>query len=491
MTETSLHIRPKNRLASAVCLCAAGMAAYIIFTAVSTFCRETDGLTLAKYLAAALLLCALAAGLSRLGRNETRHTLCMLAVAFVIRYLFIRLIDTQPESDFALLYKAAKELAAGNNTLNSSPYFSTWAYQSGYVLFLAFFIRFFGAGLFFFKVMNCLLSTVTVLLVYLLARRMASAQGARAAGWIYTLYPGTILYCSVLTAQHLSEILLLLAVFLFTLPKRTQKQSFADAAGAGIILSFSNAARPTAIVLVLALAAYAVVCCFSGRNLRRVLVRVLLVVVCFYLCAGILSVLVKTSGINRNGLSNLLPEWKFIVGLNQASDGQYNTEDMNRVFHAQNRAQAAQALLRESLEITAPQFFALAHRKALLMWGSPEASYWAFTGCVCDRLTSVYGEDALAVLSKVQNMTAALYMWIYALITLGALAQARKKQVNEVYLILALAALAYFCAHAFIEIQPRYRTLMYALTFPLTASGAEWCFQRTLSRKHGAEEGFR
>jgi len=187
MTETSLHIRPKNRLASAVCLCAAGMAAYIIFTAVSTFCRETDGLTLAKYLAAALLLCALAAGLSRFGRNETRHALCMLAVAFVIRYLFIRLIDTQPESDFALLYKAAKELAAGNNTLNSSPYFSTWAYQSGYVLFLAFFIRFFGAGLFFFKVMNCLLSTVTVLLVYLLARRMASAQGARSRLDLYAL----------------------------------------------------------------------------------------------------------------------------------------------------------------------------------------------------------------------------------------------------------------------------------------------------------------
>ena len=489
MTETPLHTRPRNRLATVVCLCTAGMAAYIVFTVISVFCGETGGLTLTKYLAAALLLCSLAAALTRLGQNETRHVLCLLVTAFALRFLFILLIDTRPESDFAMLYEAAKELAAGNNTLNSSPYFQTWAYQSGYVLFLAFFIRFFGAGLFSFKVMNCLFSAATTLLVYLLARRMASAKAARAAGWIYALYPGTICYCSVLTPQHLSEMLLLLAVFLFTRPGRTAKQSFADAAVAGAVLSLSNAARPTAIVFVLALAAYAVVSCFGDRGeLRRVLVRTLLVGVCYFLCMSGISALVKVSGVNRNGLSNLLPEWKFIVGLNQSAGGQYNLEDVNQVFHAQDQTQAAQALERERLEITVPQFFALAHQKALLMWGAPEADYWAFTGSVCDGLTAVYGEDALVLLAKVQRITAALYIWIYVLTVLGAFAQARKKQAGEVYLLLALTALAYFCAHAFIEIQPRYRTLLYALTFPLTASGAEWLGFRIIhksSDRHG------
>lgn len=161
--------------------------------------------------------------------------------------------------------------------------------------------------------------------------------------------------------------LLLLAVFLFTLPGRTKNQSFADAAVAGAVLSRSNAARPTAIVFVLALAAYAVVSCFGDRGeLRRVLVRTLLAVSCYFLCMSGISALVKVSGVNRNGLSNLLPEWKFIVGLNQSADGQYNLEDVSRVFHAQNQTRAAQALERERLEITAPQFFALAHRKALL-----------------------------------------------------------------------------------------------------------------------------
>lgn len=180
MMETPLHIRHGNRLAIVVYLCTAGMAAYIIFTAVSVFCGETGGLTLMKYLAAALLSCVLSAVLSRLGRNETRHVLCLLTAAFAVRCLFVLLINTQPESDFALVYEVAKGLAAGNNTLNDSPYFQTWAYQSGYVLFLAFFIRFFGASLFSFKVMNCLFSTVTTLLVYLLARRMTSEKAARA-----------------------------------------------------------------------------------------------------------------------------------------------------------------------------------------------------------------------------------------------------------------------------------------------------------------------
>lgn len=477
---------------SFVYVCTAGMAAYIVFTAVSVFCSEINGFILIKYLAAALLLCALVTVFSRLGKDETLHVLCLLAVAFAVRFLFILRVDTQPESDFALVYETAKKLAAGKNVLNDSVYFSTWAYQSGYVLFLAFFIRFFSAGLLFFKSMNCLLSTVTTLLVYLLARRMVSAQGARIAGWIYALYPGTICYCSVLTPQHLSEMLLLLAVFLFTMPGRTKRQSFVDAAAAGAVLSLSNVARPTAIILVLAFVAYAVLRCIGGGGgLRRVLVRTLIVVACFYLCMACISTLVKATDVNRNGLSNMLPEWKFIVGLDQKANGQYNPEDVDRVFHAQNQTQAARTLLSERLKITVPQFFDLAYRKSLLMWGSPEADYWAFSGSVREELAAVYGEDVLpAFLTQARRLSSALYIWIYVLTALGGFAQARKKQVSEVYLLLALAALAYFCAHTCIEIQPRYRSLMYALTFPLTANGVQscrnWLFRKGKSAKRRA-----
>ena len=45
---------------------------------------------------------------------------------------------------------------------------------------------------------------------------------------------------------------------------------------------------------------------------------------------------------------------------------------------------------------------------------------------------------------------------------------------KEAAQVLALTALAYFGVHLLIEVQVRYRLLMYALAFPLSAAGLDW-----------------
>ena len=54
--------------------------------------------------------------------------------------------------------------------------------------------------------------------------------------------------------------------------------------------------------------------------------------------------------------------------------------------------------------------------------------------------------------------------------------------------VLALAALAFFCAQLLVEVQVRYRTLMLACAFPLIAPGLDWIRARWSRRREKTTE---
>ena len=62
----------------------------------------------------------------------------------------------------------------------------------------------------------------------------------------------------------------------------------------------------------------------------------------------------------------------------------------------------------------------------------------------------------------------------------------RRERPRGVRLLLMLTALAYFCAHLFIEIQIRYRSTMTVLLFVLAAAGFDWV--AGLVRRKGSVE---
>lgn len=479
MSENELNGEKGIRLCRLIYVCFGLAAAFALYASGCAMWIEFGAASTAKYLAAALLVCALAAAAGRAGSGRAWAWFAVLLTvfAFAVRLGFVMLADTQPESDFSLLYDAAAKLAAGQNVMNTSEYFMNWAYQSGYVLFLAFFMRFFGAGLMFFKILNCLMSAFTALMVYLLARRTGAERGAGAAGLLYAIYPGTIYLCPVITPQHLAELLMLLAVYVFTAPRQTRRGGIWGAAAAGLLLGLSNIARPTGIVLAAALIVLALLCCLArGKGLGTELLRVLAALAAYFACTKGASAAVAALGVNNNGLSNTLPEWKFILGLNVESCGSYSDGDVAAVFMSPDSHAAAKALLKERMSISFPDFLKLAFRKSMHMWGDQEPFSWAVTESVSAQLAASYGSAVAAdVLSRAEKISAAMYFWIFALAAAGAVPMTRKGKLSEAYALLAMTALAYFCVHFFIEIQPRYRSLMYAVTFPLAAAGAEAC----------------
>ena len=418
------------------------------------------------------------------GRLTPRQFLIVLGIAaLILKGAAALLIPTQPESDFRYLYDAARQLAGGENILNTADYFRRWPYQSGFVAWMAFWIRCFGAGVPFFQMANALCAAASNCLIYALARRLACETGARGAALLYLFYPGAYFLLPVLTNQHLSELLLLLALWACTHPGEGTRARCLWGGAGGALLALSNAIRPMAAVILLAVAAFVFMGLLAWLPRRQTSLYATLgpwacFLLAYCLAWGVINGIIILSGLCRLGLTNQVPAWKLAVGLNPASHGGYNHADAEAVFQSGlPPAQAAEALLQQRLAISPGDLLELFWEKLRVMWGSFEDPSWAFTSQVWADLARLgRKEQVLSLVHTLCRLASGMSLWIALLAGAGAPARLRRpRPFPWPGVLVALCALAYFAAHLFIEIQPRYRSTMTVFLILLAAPGLELC----------------
>lgn len=413
----------------------------------------------------------------------------LLLAALALKGVVALAVDPGLESDFYLLHYAAAQLAQGNNILNDTTYFQLWPYQSFFVALMAGAIKLFGDVPTLFRVCNALCSALTNGLVYLLARRFASERGARLAALLFLLYPGTYFLIPLLTNQHLSELLLLAGLWVYTGTGRRVLRGGA----AGVLLALSNGVRPMAVVAALAVCACLVLEVLRPRQpegpglLARLAPGVCLLAV-YFLGGKLLSGLVMWTGLNQYGLTNQAPEWKFILGLNEQTLGRYSDADAAAVFGSGLNRQALEDLYEQRTAISLPRLLVLMAQKVRLMWGGFEDASWVLNDTYLARLEELgLGELVPWCVDKLQRLAAGCYIAVGILGAGGALSALRgRKPLPQVQLLLTLTALAYFCAHLLIEIQVRYRSTMTVLLLILAAAGFDWLGALFRRRRHPA-----
>ena len=473
---------------AAMGLMIAAAAAYVLLAN-----TQPRGLFLLYACVPALCLAGAAALLpaERLGRRA--FLILLFTAALVLKGAVALTVTPRLESDFYLLHYAAEQLAQGNNILNDTSYFQLWPYQSFFVAVLAGVMKLFGSSPAVFRLMNVLLSALTNLLVYALARRFASERGARLAGLLFLLYPGTFFLIPLLTNQHLSECLLLAAFWACTAPaERLSGRLWRGGAG-GVLLALSNAVRPMGLVAVLALCAcmvFQLMEVWEKRSGWTALLPGLCTLAAYFLCGALISGLVVWTGLNRLGLTNQAPEWKFVLGLNTQSLGRYSDADAAAVFGpgvADWRGEL-ERLLEERLTISLPALLRLMAHKIRIMWGGFEDASWVLTASYLAELEGRgLAAAALTGTGVLQRLCSGCWISMNLMNAGAALSALRRRErPRGVRLLLMLTALAYFCAHLLIEIQIRYRSTMTLLLFVLAAAGFDWV--AGLVRRKGSVE---
>ncbi|MBC7959522.1 MAG: glycosyltransferase family 39 protein, partial [Vallitaleaceae bacterium] len=260
-------------------------------------------------------------------KQKRTFIIALFAISFLIRFVYAMVIAVPPISDFALMYRAATEMSQGNLDLMQNPYFTTWAYQIGFVTYQSWIIKLFGETIVALKVLNVLYIAGTTTLVYLIGEKVFGEKVGRYAGILHLMYLPLFYYAPVLTNQHIATFFFYFALYFIV---RQKELNFINAIFAGIFICLGNVFRPFGIIFVLSLVLF-VVYQFKSMGKREKLAY-LSVIASFYLLFALISQMFVVTGLSETGLSNENPYWKFVVGLGQPFNGRYNLEDQELVY---------------------------------------------------------------------------------------------------------------------------------------------------------------
>ena len=438
--------------------------------------------------AASLLLrssvCAIASVLCAftvLLRHRPKHfTLWLAAACVLVRLLSVLVISPPIVSDFGALYDAAEGLTHGDRSAMDTAYFLLWAYQTPFVLFEAAILTVWNDPMAI-KLVNVLLSSGTVVLMYRILRAYVRPAAAETASLAACVFPFFVTLPAVLTNQIPSLFFLVLAVWLLISPD-TERLRIWRFPLAGLAAAVGNLMRPEGLIVLVALAAWALFKLLSEPSLRkRVLAGMLALLLVYFAVGKGADLAVRASGLNIHGTANEYPGWKFVCGLNYSGGGGYSNDAWSRLsatFDSEHRPTEATSVLqkqimRENLPKSPAEWGAFMLRKADALWTSSGLS-WAL-GHI--DLTS-YAKNLL--ISFTETFDRSLFFTALALAALGL--AARKRSADE--LMPYFVVFAAFVVFLFIEVQPRYAYLPQIFVFMGMGFGLDF-----LAEKFGGAVG--
>jgi putative flippase GtrA len=415
----------------------------------------------------------------------------LFLTSFLLKAIIGAIANTTPISDFALFYEAGKAVAKGDFSFSDSAYFQNWAYQTGTVLYYAGLIKLFGSGLMPLILANCACISGVNVFIYLFIKRYTQEKHARFIALLYMIYPATFFLASVLTNQHISNLLIIAGVYLFTSQIRFNGLQFSPSRTifSGVLIAFGNAIRPQGIIVIAAIFILGIVELSLYLKEKKVvvnLVKSISIIILVYFMIGLsLSSLISITGINKYGLSDNCPLWKFVVGLNYETCGTYSNEDVTLIFSIKDRNERNRVSKEVILHrISDPvKLIKLIGNKNYIMWAKEDTLDWAF-GRFYEKNIDISGFRMTfsSFEQKVLKLERVFYLAGFFMLLLGLYSVLKHKEDNKSYNLLMLILMAYFGIHIFIEIQPRYRDFAMIFVFILSAQGFEY-FMLKITKK--------
>ncbi len=159
-------------------------------------------------------------------------------LAFVPRFIWIRLVETTPLWDFARYLNYARSIVAGDPGAIADIR-GVFPHLTGYPLILSWVMRLFGTDVAVARWFNFFCTMVTLLLVYQLGKKAFSPRVGRGAAILFALWPGQVYYLTVVGGEHLFT-MLMLGVLIFFVLSVEQEENVDKQEETGIIVKTSD-----------------------------------------------------------------------------------------------------------------------------------------------------------------------------------------------------------------------------------------------------------
>lgn len=367
--------------------------------------------------------------------KENKFIIFLFLFSFIIRLGVIVLVETPIISDFKMMYDAALEIVNGTDSYKSMSYFITWGYQIGHVLYQAVLLNIINS-VFFLKFVNCIITSLTVVFVYLISRRICSDRSAKISSVLYSIFLFPLLLNTVLTNQFLPVLLILIALYIL-LNINFKKKFIVSSVVVGILLGLSNIFRSETIVIIFSILLYFGFLFITKVDWKKLIISFLIIFMGYYVVFNGTSLLLKATGVSPSGLDILNSSWKFVVGFNYESNGMYTDEDAS-LYSRDSEAADKEAIKRITQFEKIPLHFL---KKTKVLWFNSDLSW------------SISMDEAYYNTLNIINQ---LWIILFNILAVCSAFRFVKLKFDKEHVLMCLILLVYFGVYLLIEVMPRY-----------------------------------
>lgn len=399
----------------------------------------------------------------------SKFGLFIFLMALILRITIVILFDTPIISDYATMFNTAKEIVSGNLTAAAdSEYMLRWGYQMGYTLFMSLLLFIFNNALFI-KIVNCVFTSLIVLLIYLISKEVTSKKVARIISLIYMVFPFPLLFNTVLSNQQISSFFFLLAVYIFVSKKCRQMNIYLRYALIGICLAIGNIIRPEAIIFIVSILLFLIVIT-KKEEIVRVCKNFGILILVYLIITTMSSFIVMKTGISPSGFKNKEPLWKFTVGLNLETKGDYNAQ-LAEEFNNESNKQHLERLYDYTIG-SMDELPSLFMYKAKHFWLESDLGWSLFylSGKTINVFNQKINADSLIALFYSFNQLIIYVLFIFVIIAIII----NRKNMSNTQLFFLIILLVYFGVYLLIESTPRYAYTAQIFLFLMCSYAVEY-----------------
>ncbi len=375
--------------------------------------------------------------------------LFLFITAFIIRFISIIFLKVEITDDFKTMLDASRSLIGGDISFMKGFYFQTYPFQLGLVLYQSLVLKIINST-FILRLLNSIITSLSVLMIYLISKNIVKEKTARIISFSYLLYLYPLYLNSVLTNQHIPALLTLVAIYILL----TKKDSWKNFILIGVLLAIANFFRTESIIIILGIIVYTI-CIITKKNYKGKLLNLGVCLITYFLLTTLTTQVLMHSPLYKvdNKQDKNVTAWKFYCGLNDEHNGLYNEEDVNRYFNTNDEV----GLLKERIKTDYKKFPVLFLKKEVILWTQTNYDL---------RIKNNWNLKWLEYFNQ-GFLNVVMILLVISLIPI------KKKVVDNKILLIKILLALYYGIYLFIEISPRYAYILHMLVFIILGVGLE------------------
>lgn len=400
--------------------------------------------------------------------NDKKCFAALLVIAFIgflVRLIYVLLVDCIPISDYNTMYQAGVSLANGDNSaFKMGTYLQRFPHMTPFSVLCGFIMKIFGTDALVIKIFNCIFKFFAIVAIGFCGRELYEKKGMLTSAFVYAVFPVDIFYSNVLASENFALTFLILSVYFYIKAYKSSfvKETVINMLLCGAILSVGCLLRGVAPFYIVAYAG-GIILLFT--KFKRKIFAIISLLVAYLIVLNAASYGLFYSGISEYKLTDKGEPFTvyMLVGSNFETSGMYSQEDHDVYFEAEQDSDKASKIAVERLierykenpEKIIPHFL----KKTEIVWidSDFDSVYWSIDN------NGTEGEKGHTYFLK--NMGMGFIRFCVFMMIIAFFLSRRKKETFLLLLIL----LAFMCGLCLIEIQPRYGYSA-AFTFALFAS---------------------